>query len=395
MKTWAPAITGMLCLGLGPGLIGIYGFFVEPLSKEFGVGVAVLNIGPVALILVPGIVAPMIGKLADRLPIRSLLLTGASLAMLSLFAIGLAPTLLLAALGFLCFSFGLTMYGPVVVNGLMVKVYPGREARALAVAAIGISVASATLPPLVGNLLVYLDWRSTLQSLSVALLVALWLVILTGVPRGIVGKAPVGEDLGGKTFYREPAFWLIGLCVALGLNVSIVLAVSYPPYFSSQGYSAADAGWFLAISGLAGLAGKTCLAWFGDATRYYAKWLAMVLLLLQVGGLGMLLVAEETSEIIPALCLLGFGGGAFIPMHPYLNSRYFDSTIISQVNGAQMPLFLPFGLVGAPLAGYVYDQTGSYDVVLIALAATLGIAALLVLRLPKQAATRSGQYQAE
>jgi cyanate permease len=81
---------------------------------------------------------------------------------------------------------------------------------------------------------------------------------------------------------------------------------------------------------------------------------------------------------------LGFGSGAFIPMHPYLNSRYFDAAIISQVNGAQMPLFLPLGLVGAPLAGYVFDQTGSYEWVLIALAVILGMAALLVLRLPPQ-----------
>ncbi len=88
---------------------------------------------------------------------------------------------------------------------------------------------------------------------------------------------------------------------------------------------------------------------------------------------------------IPALCLLGFGIGAFIPMHPYLNSRYFDAAIISQVNGAQAPLFLPFGLVGAPLAGYVFDQTGSYHMVLIALAVTLAVAALLVLRLPAPA----------
>ena len=84
------------------------------------------------------------------------------------------------------------------------------------------------------------------------------------------------------------------------------------------------------------------------------------------------------------MLLLGFSGGAFIPMHPYLNSRYFDTGIISQVNGAQMPLFLPFGLVGAPLAGYAFDQMGNYDAVLIALAATLCLAALLVLGLPRQ-----------
>lgn len=386
LKTWLPALTGMCCLGLGPGIMGIYGFFVEPLSREFNVGVAVLNAGPVALLLVPGILGARIGKLADRLPMRNILLAGATLAMLSLFAIGVAPTLLLVTLGFLGFSLGMTLYGPVVINGLMVKVYPGREARALAVAAIGISLATATLPPLVGNLLATLDWRLTLQLLAAGLLVVLWLAILAGTPRGVVGTASGGDHAAAAGLYRDPAFWLIGLCVALVLNVSIVLAVCYPPHFVSQGYSVADVGWFLALSGLAGLVGKACLAWLGDATRHFAKWVAMGLLSCQIAGLLLLFTAADTADVIVGICLAGFGIGAFIPMHPYLNSRYFDASIISQVNGAQMPLFLPFALVGAPLAGYTYDQTGSYSAVLVGLAVTLGVAGLLLLRLA--AATR-------
>ncbi len=382
LKTWLPVFTGMFCFGLGIGLMAVYGFFVEPLSREFGVGVAILNIGPVALLLVPGVLGARIGKLADRLPVRRILLTGVGLAMLSLIAISLAPTLLLVALGFLGFSFGLTLYGPVVINGLMIKMYPGREARALAVTAIGISLAAIVLPLLVGVLLAHLDWRHALLGLATGVLIVLWLAILVGIPPGIVGAVPVAQGSATTSIYRNPAFWLIGFCVALGLNVSVVLAVSYPPHFASQGYTVADVGWLLALSGLSGLVGKTCLAWLGDATRDYAKWLVAVLLLLQTAGLGLLLVASDVSGLIPALCLIGFGTGAFIPMHPYLNSQYFDTAIISQVNGAQAPLFLPFGLVGAPLAGYVFDQTGSYEMVLIALAITLMVAALLVLRLP-------------
>jgi cyanate permease len=70
-------------------------------------------------------------------------------------------------------------------------------------------------------------------------------------------------------------------------------------------------------------------------------------------------------------------------MHPYLNSRYFKAGIIGQVNGAQGPLFLPLGLVGAPLAGYVFDQTGSYTLVLVGLALILLLAILSVLALPR------------
>jgi predicted MFS family arabinose efflux permease len=285
LKTWPPVVAGMLCLGLGIGLMAVYGFFVEPLSREFGVGAAVLNIGPVALLLVPGILGTKIGKLADQLPIRGILLAGVSLAMLSLFAISQAPTLLLVALGFLSFSLGLTLYGPVVINGLLIKVYAGQEARALAVAAIGISLAAIVLPLLVGKLLEYLDWRTALLSLAAGLLIVLWLAILAGVPPGAAGTVPAAQHSTTTTFYRNPAFWLIGVCVALALNGSVVLAVSYPPHFASQGYTVTDAGWFLAVSGLSGLVGKSCLAWLGDATRNYAKWLVAVLLLLQIAGL--------------------------------------------------------------------------------------------------------------
>ena len=169
-----PVLTGMCCLALGPGIMGIYGFFVEPLSSEFAVGVAILNMGPVALLFVPAVLGAWVGKMADQLPIRNILLVGVTLAMLSLMAISHAPTLWLVALGFLSFSLGLTLYGPVVVNGLMVKLYPGREARALAIVAIGISLAAATLPPLVGTLLEYHGWRRALQSLAVGGLVVLW-----------------------------------------------------------------------------------------------------------------------------------------------------------------------------------------------------------------------------
>jgi predicted MFS family arabinose efflux permease len=372
----------MFCLGFGPGVMAIYGFFVEPLSQEFGVGAALLNAGPIALLLAPGFFGPAIGKMADRLPVRALLLSGVTVSMLSLVAISRAPTLPLVALGFLCFSLGMNLYGPVVINGMLVKLYAGREARALATAAIGISFASALLPPLLGSLLAHFDWRGALQWLSLGMLAALWLVILAGTPRDVVAVRSKAEGPADTGFYRDPAFWLIGLCVALAVNVSIVLTVSYPAHFASRGFSTAEAGWFLAASGAGGLLGKTCLAWLGDAIQRQAKWAAVAALLAQCVGVVLLHAAQGAPETVVALGLIGFGAGAILPVHPFLNSRYFDARVSGHVNGAQMPLFLPFALLGAPLAGYVYDRTGSYEPVLLALAVTLVVAALLAVRLP-------------
>jgi cyanate permease len=383
-KPWFPVVAGMLCLGLGAGLIGVYGFFVEPLSREFDVGVAVINIGPVALLLVPGIVAPYVGKLADRVSVRFMVMLGATLAMLCLFLISRTHSLLAAGLLFLVFSLGITLYGPVVINGLLIRQYPGKEARALAIAAIGISIASAILPPLMGHLLVSLSWREALAILSVGVWLVLMLSTFLLLPdsTGLDAQAPAGKV--DTNIYRRREFWLVGVGMAAGLGVAIVLSLVYPPHFVAEGYSLDQAGWFLAFAGMCGLTGKAVVAWIGDAGRAYAKWLAIVLLLLQLAGLGILLVAGSVPMVLFALAFLGFGMGAYIPMHPYLNSRYFDTAVISQVIGAQMPLFLPFGLIGAPLAGWVFDQTGSYDTVLIGLSALLFFAIVVLWRLPAQ-----------
>ena len=44
---WLPALATLGCQGLGIGLVGIFGFFIEPLSTEFNVSVSSINIAPV------------------------------------------------------------------------------------------------------------------------------------------------------------------------------------------------------------------------------------------------------------------------------------------------------------------------------------------------------------
>lgn len=382
LRAWLPAICGMVCLGLGAGLIGVYGFFVDDLSQEFGVGAATINIGPIALLLVPGVVAPFAGKLVDRVSPRKIMLAGSTLAMASLIAVSQAPSLLIAGLGFLGFSLGMAFYGPVVVNGLLVKIYPGTEARALAIAAIGISVATASLPPIVGLLLDSLDWRQTLMILAACILCILWLAILLGIPAQAQTAVVQAGDEPSVKLTHEKVFWQVGICVALGFNVAIVLAICYPAHFIAQGFSIAQAGWFISLAGVGGLCGKSLLALVADRLQQHAKWMAAVILSVQ--GLGLLLLPAVTSvaQAVPVIFMLGFTGGAFLPMHSYLNSRYFDAGIIGQVTGAQMPLFLPLGIIGPPLAGYLYDQQGNYHQVMTGLGVVLFLAAAVAISLP-------------
>ena len=99
-RGWTPAIVASVCQVLGIGILGVYGFFVEPLSAEFGVGATTINLGPVMLLVAPAFVGPIVGRFADTHSIRSMMLLGVFIAVLSLLGISLADSILFAGLGF-------------------------------------------------------------------------------------------------------------------------------------------------------------------------------------------------------------------------------------------------------------------------------------------------------
>jgi len=163
---WLSALVCSMCQVFGIGLIGVYGFFVEPLSGEFGVGVATINVGPVFLLLAPAFVGPAIGRFLDSHSIRSIMLLGVAIAVVFLFGISLADSLFMLGAGFLGYAVGQTLYGPLVLNSLLVKIYQENVARALAIGAMGVSVGSVTMPYLVAWLMDNYDWRQTLVVLA-------------------------------------------------------------------------------------------------------------------------------------------------------------------------------------------------------------------------------------
>lgn len=378
-------MAGMTCLGLSVGLVAMFGFFVPHLSQEFGVGVAVINMAPVIFLLAPGLLAPFVGKLVDRWSIRGLILLGSAIAMLGLFAVSQATSLVMVSAAFVVFAVGLVCYGPVAVNALMVKLYPGREARALAVASLGISVSSITLPVFVGAVLQVLDWRSSLAFLSLVMLALIWLWTLLALPAGVAAPATEQRESVGREITGRIEFWLIGALIAMALGVTLVLALCYPPLLVNRGFSPVQAGLFLSVGGAAGFCGKLLIAAFADGARQHTRSIVATLLAIMLLGLSLLATSTQTLVLVLSVALLGFSGGSFLPLHPYLNSRYFRAGVIGRVNGAQSPFFLPLGLTAPPLAGYIFDQTGSYELVIQCLMILPLISLALLFCLPRPA----------
>jgi MFS family permease len=84
-----------------------------------------------------------------------------------------------------------------------------------------------------------------------------------------------------------------------------------------------------------------------------------------------------------AAALLGFGAGGTSNTTPYLLTRYFGLRAFSTLYGLTFTFYAVAGAIGPVLMGRVFDRTGSYTSTLGTFGLVTGVAAILMLFLPR------------
>ncbi|MFK8020646.1 MAG: MFS transporter [Pseudomonadales bacterium] len=397
-SVWRTAIAGLIFQALGLGVIGVYGFYIEPVGRYFDQGHATLNLGLALLMVLGALVSPLLGRVIDRSSLKPVIAFGAILAALGLCVVSMASSFQIAVAGYLLFAVGIVLYGPLVCNLLIVRSYQQNRARALAIAAIGVSVASVLLPLLVAWLMTEVEWQRSLQVLALVIVVGVFgsaLLLVVEPPRRSLMVDDTPAEKGDDTrltansgsairYWAQLNFWLLGFVVSICMSVMALLALIMVPHFLSTGLSVEHAAWLVSSTGVSGMLGKTSLAVLSERIGPWLKSLAVFLACLQLCAWLILLNFTGPSQMLIAMLALGFTNGLFIPLLPYICSVYFDESSLGKINGAHMAMMLPFALLGPWLAGRHFDEAGSYAGVFAALCAVLAcvIAALLALRKP-------------
>ena len=86
---------------------------------------------------------------------------------------------------------------------------------------------------------------------------------------------------------------------------------------------------------------------------------------------------------------MGFGLGAALPMSNILFSRVYSPRSFGRSRGLAQPMIVPFQVSGTPLAAYLFDIYGNYDLAFLILAgcSAVGIFLIWFLKLPKSQLT--------
>lgn len=355
-----------IILALSLGVRHAFGLFLQPMSLEFGWGREVFAFAIALQNLVWGLVQPFVGAFADRYGVRpTVLFTAlAYVAGLALMAFASTPGVLYLSTGLLI-GFGLSGTSFAVLLSVVGRsVAPEKRSMAMGIASAAGSFGQFAMLPGTLGLIEWLGW-------SAALLASAMLIMLIVPLIPLLREKPVQEAHGGQRQAlgaalleagRHKPFWWLSLgYFVCGFQV-VFIGVHIPSYLIDQQLSAQTGTMVLALVGLFNIAGTWIAGWLGG--RYSKPRLLSMLYFSRsiVISLFVFLPLSETSAYLFGIAM-GLLWLSTVPLTNGTIATLFGVQHLSMLAGIAFLLHQLGSFAGGWLGGWVYDRTGSYDLV--------------------------------
>ena len=355
---------GSLIMALSLGIRHGFGLFLPPMSVEFGWGREVFAFAIALQNLVWGLAQPFAGAVADRFGARRTIVLGGILYGLGLLTMGLADSPLSLSLSAgLLIGLGLSGTSFSVILGAVGRAVPV-EKRSLAmgiVAAAGSFGQFAMLPGTLG-LISWLGWSAALLALS--LLVALIVPLATMVKDRPLPNQGQEQTLGEalREACGHSGFWLLGLgFFVCGFQV-VFIGVHLPAYLVDQHLPALVGTTVLALVGLFNIFGTYGAGWLGGRMSK-PRLLSALYLARAVVITAFVLMPLTTWSAYAFGIAMGLLWLSTVPLTNGTVATLFGVRNLSMLGGIVF-LFHQLGaFMGGWLGGYLFDRTGSYELV--------------------------------
>ena len=157
---------------------------------------------------------------------------------------------------------------------------------------------------------------------------------------------------------RSTSFWLLALPVFLVVTAINGIVGHLVPLLTDRGFAIGQATAALSAVGLSTIAGRLVSGYLLD--RFFAPYVAAVLFLLPLAGVGILAAGLGGPALILAAIALGFGLGAEVDVIGFMVSRYFGLRSYGEIYGCLFAIFTVGTGLGPVLMGLSFDETRSY-----------------------------------
>lgn len=358
-------------------------------SSRFGVsmGLAIMNVSM-------GAVAIFIGKAVDNYSIKKLMVSGAFLMSVGfLLAAQITELWQFYVILATFLGFGAAFIGMIPSQTLVSNWFIRKRGTALGISTMGVSASGMVMALVSAWLIEEIGWRYTFivyGLITTGVLAPLIWIFAKNRPEDI-GLYPDGESSPyalppGTPLASEGAFetddqkvsdtlehhswtimqvitnvnfWAITITMSLNMHCIGAVLTHMNQLGLDFGLSTYQAAALLSLSAGVGVVGKVMFGWIADHTdTRRAVWLSTTL---QFIGVLILMKSSTYLGMQIGVAFFGFGMGGVVPLWGSLIGEVFGRENFGSIMGIMTPCMLPIQVSGVPLAGYIYDQTGSYQ----------------------------------
>ncbi len=365
-------VCGCLIAMIGFGPRSALGLFLTPLSNAHGWGRDVFALSVAVQMLLYGAAQPFSGALADRFGMVRVIIAGALLYGAGLFMMAQAttPGMLYLSSGVLI-GFGLSGCSFNLIISSFGKLLPESwHSTAFGAGTAAGSFGQFLFSPLGVGLIDAFGWQTALEVFAVLMLLIIPLAFAIRTPRANEAtaasavrpvqvqtfKQALAEALGHRSYLL-----LVAGFFTCGFQLGFV-TIHLPAYLIDRGLSVEIGGWTLGLIGLFNIIGSMASGWLGGRMPkryilsfiYFARALAVVALI--------------TLPASPAVTLIygavtGLLWLSTVPPTSGLVALMFGTRWMAMLFGIAFFSHQVGGFLGVYLGGFLYDRTGSYDVV--------------------------------
>jgi predicted MFS family arabinose efflux permease len=360
---WLVILAAGAIVGTAMGLRQVMGVFMKPITSELAIGREPFSLAMAVANLVWGLAAVPMGTVADRYGSGRVLATGALATMAGIWLMYRAQSATDLIVSGVLLGIGIGGTGITALVGAVGRAAPP-EKRPQALAALGMAagIGGFVAFPYTHLFMEMLGWKQTLLVIiaTIGLIIPLS-AVLAGKPPAAAG------DQRQQTLYEAfaeaftyPSFWLlvVGFFVC-GFHVAFY-GTHLPAFVADQGLPGGVAIAALTAVGVANIIG-TYLA--GQSTKVAPKRYALSLIyfMRSYAFLMLLFLPINAATVIGASVLLGFFWLSTVPLTSAMVATFFGPQWMSMLFGFAFLSHQLGSFTGVWLAGVLYDQTRSYD----------------------------------
>jgi MFS family permease len=383
---WRVAAASSVGIFLAAIVVYTFAVLLKPLTLEFSWSREAVSSAYGILAIMSAACAAPLGYLFDRLGPRRIVVPCVAVFGCAFASLSLLTSLWQLYAIFAILGVAATGMSPVAFARAISSWFDRRRGLALAVAISGGATGGLVHPPAAEALIRAAGWRTACQLFG-------GLVLIVGLPVAIrfirERPATVSHLLAseraegtsvGEAFASRPFWILVGVLFSSSIaqNSAIVHMVAL---LTDRGVPANRAAVALSAMGAASIVGRILTGFLVD--RFFAARVSFVLLTIAALGTYALSGAHTFAAGTLAAVLIGLGMGGESDVIPYLLSRYFGLRSFSTLYGFTWIPTAAAGAAGPVLMGRAFDLTGSYEAVLVRLAAAMFACGALMLAMPR------------